>query len=141
MGDSGKRVVVTGLRDLGSALKAADAEASKELGQMMKGIAQGVVADVSHRVPYRSGKAASSYKARGSARGASIAWAGERAPYVPWLDFGGKVGRHKTVSRPFKQGGRFLYPTIADNMHDVEELVAQAIDEITGKYGFKVEGV
>lgn len=139
MADSGRLVAVTGLRDLGKALKALDDGAQKELGLMLKGIATGVAAVVAARVPHLSGRAASSYKARGSARGASIAYAGTRAPYAPWLDFGGKVGRGKSVSRPFIPGGRYLYPAIADNMEDLEELVAQALDDITSRHGFKVE--
>jgi hypothetical protein len=37
------------------------------------------------------------------------------------------------------KGGRYLYPAITDNMHDVEDKVAKAIDAITSRYGFKVE--
>lgn len=140
MGDSGSRVVVSGLSDLGKALKALEDGAQKELGLALKGIAEGVVADVRSRVPHRSGRAAGSYKARGSARGASIAFGGAHAAYVPWLDFGGRVGKKKSVKRPVIKGGRYLYPAIGDNMEDVEQLVADAIDDITTRYGLKVEG-
>jgi hypothetical protein len=138
MGD--QRVVVTGLRDLNKALKAADLEAEKEMKSVLKGIAEGVVSDVRSRVPHRSGKAAASYRPRGGVKGASIAWAGPKAPYAPWIEFGGKVGKGKSVSRPFVKGGRYLYPAINDHMADIEAKVADAIDAITSRYGFKVEG-
>jgi hypothetical protein len=44
------------------------------------------------------------------------------------------------VKRPFIKGGRYLYPAIADNMEDIQEKVAKAIGDITGRYGFKAEG-
>lgn len=140
MADSGKRVTVTGLRDLGKMLKELDSEAKQLMADTLKGIAEGVAADVRSRVPHRTGRLASSYKARGSATGAAIAFGGSKAPYAPWIDFGGKVGRGKSVSRPFVQGGRYLYPAIGDNMEDVVDLVAAAIDDIATRYGFKVEG-
>lgn len=138
MGD--QRVVVTGLRDLNKALKAANAEASDEMKAVLKGIAEGVVTDVRSRVPHRTGKAASSYRPRGGVKGASIAWAGPKAAYAPWIEFGGAVGKGKSVKRPFIKGGRYLYPAINDNMADIEAKVADAIDDITSRYGFKVEG-
>jgi hypothetical protein len=140
MGDSGQRVVVTGLRDLSSALKAAEDGAQKQVASALKEIAEGVAADVRSRVPHKSGRAAASYRARGSVGGAAIAFGGPKAAYVPWLDFGGRVGRDKSVKRPVVKGGRYLYPAIADNMRDIEEKVAQAIEDITARYGFKVEG-
>lgn len=135
-----QRVVVDGLRDLNKALKAANTEASDEMKAVLKGIAEGVVTDVRSRVPRRTGKAAASYRPRGGVKGASIAFAGSKAPYAPWLDFGGTVGKSKSVKRPFIKGGRYLYPAINDNMADIEQKVADAIDDITGRYGFKVEG-
>jgi hypothetical protein len=138
--DAGSRVVVTGLRDLGKALKEAEDGAQKELALALKGIAEGVASDVRSRVPHRTGRAQASYKPRGSARGASIAFGGDKAPYVPWLEFGGRVGKGKSVKRPVIKGGRYLYPAITDNMQDLEQLVADAIDDITSRYGFKVEG-
>lgn len=134
------RIVVDGLRDLGKALKAAEDGATHAMRDAFKEIVQGVITDVRGRVPHDTGKAAASYRARASATGAGIAFGGGKAAYLPWLDFGGRVGRHKSVKRPVIKGGRYLYPAITDNMHDVEEKVAKAIDTITSRYGFKVEG-
>ena len=34
---------------------------------------------------------------------------GNKAPYYPWLDFGGSVGRRRSVRRPFLDKGRYIY--------------------------------
>lgn len=134
-----QRVVVDGLRDLNRALKAADDEAVKAMKAVLKEIAEGVASDARSRVPRRTGKAAASYKPRGGVKGAAVAFGGARAPYAPWLDFGGAVGRKRGVRRPVVQGGRYLYPAIGDNMEDVQEKVAKAISDITSRYGWKVD--
>lgn len=134
------RVIVGGLRDLNKALKAADLDAVDAMKAALKAIAEGVAVDVRSRVPHASGRAAASYKPRGGVKGAAIAYGGGKAPYAPWLDFGGRVGKARSVKRPIVKGGRYLYPAIADNMEDVQAKVAEAISDITGRYGFKVEG-
>lgn len=137
---SDTRVVVGGLRDLNRALKAADTEAIDAMKAALKEIAEGVASDVRSRVPRLSGRMAASYKPRGSVKGAAIAYGGNKAAYAPWIDYGGSVGKKRSVKRPVVKGGRYLYPAIADNMDDIHKRVAEAISDITGRYGFKVEG-
>lgn len=145
MADIGPRVVVTGLRDLNKALKAADTEAADAMKASMKSIAEIVVADVQARVPHLTGAARASYKPRGGVKGAGIAFGSARAPYVAFLEFGNKVGagagvgRGDTVPRPFVKGGRYLYPAIEANMRDIEQKVGDAIDGILATYGYKTE--
>lgn len=134
-----QRVTVTGLRDLSKAFKALDTDAVDAMKAALKAIAEGVAADVRSRVPRRSGRMAGSYVPRGSVKGASIAFAGTRAPYAPWIEFGGSVGKARSVRRPVVKGGRYLYPAIDDNMADVEQKVADAISDLTSKYGFRVD--
>lgn len=138
------RVVVDGLKDLNKALKAADVEAVNAMKSVMKTIADGVVQDVRSRFPRVTGTAANSYKPRGGVKGAGIAFGGPKAAYAPWLDFGGTLkptgGRRNTITRPVIAGGRYLYPAIEDNMENIAAQVADAIDDITRQYGFRVEG-
>lgn len=138
------RIVVDGLRDLNKALKAADTEAISAMKAVMKEIAEGVAGDARSRIPKRSGTAAASYRARGGVKGAAVAFGGPKAAYAPWLDFGGRLrpvgGRHNEQYRPVVREGRYLYPAIRDNMDDVADKVAGAIDDITKRYGFRVEG-
>ncbi len=133
------QVNVTGLRELNRGLKAYD-QAPQEMRDVMKGIAEGVAQDVRHRVPRRSGKMAASYKARGGVKGASIAYGGNKAPYAPWIEFGGRVGSKLTTKRPVIRGGRYLYPTIAKNLEDVQAKTAAALNRITAKYGMRIDG-
>lgn len=133
------QVNVTGLRDLGKALAALETQAPQPLREVMKDIANDVVQDAARRVPHKSGRAASSYKARGGVKGASIAFGGSRAEYAPWLDFGGRVGRNKSVNRKFIKGGRYLYPAIGDNLEHVQARVVAAINDLTRKYGIKAD--
>ena len=93
-------------------------------------IADDVVTTVRGRVPHRTGAARSSYMVTMGSTGAEIAFGGERAPYVPWLEFGGKAGR-SGASRPYVPGGRYLYPTIRRVAEDWEEEILRAIDGLS----------
>lgn len=114
-------------------LRAALREVSDEIAGVvhaeLEEIARGVAADAARRVPRRSGAAQASYRARGSA-----VTFGEGVPYVPWLEFGGKVGRGGSVKRPYVRGGRYMYPAINAGMADIEARVDALIGEITGGY-------
>lgn len=96
----------------------------------LEDIARGVAADASRLVPHRSGRAAASYRARGSA----VEFGGEAAPYVPWLEFGGKVGRKDSVARPFVKRGRYLYPVMARDLADIEKRVDALIGQAAAGY-------
>ena len=141
-------VKVTGLRELSGAFRKLDAEAGKELKGSFLRVAQHVVGVAQQRMPISSGRAAGSVKARASTRGASIAFGGTAAPYMPWLDFGGSVGRgHRpgvadsgSVKRRFIKGGRYIYPAIAEAKPQTEAAVDAAIKHAAFSAGFDVEG-
>lgn len=90
------------------------------------------------RVPSRSGRARASLKVRSSQTEARIAAGGARAPYYPWLDFGGAVGRGKSVKRPFYTEGRYIYPGLRQNRDEITQAMADAIDELLRGAGFEV---
>lgn len=68
------------------------------------------------RVPQRSGDAAASVRASSTARSVFINAGGSKAPYFPWLDFGGTLRptgrRYNTITRARIQRGRYVYPGI-----------------------------
>lgn len=109
--------------------KAALRHVSDDIGDLMlselEDIARGVAQDASRLVPRRSGAAAASYRPQGPA----VTFGGPQAPYVPWLEFGGKVGRSKSVSRPYVKRGRYLYPVIARDLADIEKRVDALIEQ------------
>lgn len=58
----------------------------------------------------RTGRAAGSLKLRGD----RVEGGGSRAPYYGWLDFGGRAGRRKSISRPYRTRGRYIYRSFFD---------------------------
>ena len=61
-------------------------------------------------------------------------------PYYPWLDFGGRVGKGKSVRRPFNKGGRYIYPGYAKNRPEVEERLLAALLQVCQQAGVEVTG-
>lgn len=130
-------IEVNGLRDLQSALRKIDKELPRELAAGLAEAAK-IVADAARgKVPQRTGRAAASIKVRKQQRAASIAMGGAKASYMPWLDFGGKVGRNRSVHRPFIPGGRYVYPTLSDKNEEVVDKIDEVIERLAGRAGFK----
>ncbi len=101
---------VTGLKEFRRALKTVDGELPKVLRVAMNKAADLVVQEARPGVPKSTGKAAASIKPRSTATSVRVSAGGARAPYYPWLDYGGRVGRRKATVRPFSPDGRYLYP-------------------------------
>jgi hypothetical protein len=145
-------VKVRGIRELSRAFKDVDAALPRDLKTSFLRVAQRVVGLAQQRMPYKSGKAAGSVKARASSRGASIAFGGTAAPYMPWLDFGGSVGRgHKkgvawsgSVKREWRGipggSGRYIYPAISEARPETEAAVDAAVKHAAFHAGFDVGG-
>ena len=129
---SGRGSVISAaqLAELTAALRDLDDDIGDLAMSLLEDISRDIAADVRARVPYRTGRARQSYKVTGH----SITFGGEQAPYVPWLEFGGKVGRKKTTKRPYIRKGRYLYPAIAENLDDIEKRVDDLISQITGGF-------
>jgi len=102
-------VEIEGLRELSRALKVADNELAKELRKAMNVAAQLVIDDARPKVPTRSGRAAGSLRVASTRTLVRVSGGSSRAPYYPWLDFGGSVGRNNSVVRQFRKRGRYLY--------------------------------
>ena len=149
MADKSAQVEVRGIRELASAFKQVDAALAGELKSRFLAVAQHVVDIARGKVPSRSGRAAASIKARGRASGASIAFGGTAAPYYPWLDFGGSVGRgHKpgvawsgAIKRDWNVPGRYVYPAISEARPDTERAVELAVKEAAEGAGFETRGL
>src|SRR5262245_31891611 len=78
-------------------------------------------------IPNRSGRAARSLKARSTQNAVRISAGGNRAPYYPWLDFGGHVGRGKSVKRTFLKDGRYIYAGYFAKKNQFAELLEKAL--------------
>src|SRR4051794_11989815 len=96
MAFNAETIKVEGLKEFQRVLKKVDGDLPKALRMAFNKTAQLVVDDAKPRVPVRSGKAASTVKARSTQASARVVSGGDKAPYFPWLDFGGTVGKgHK----------------------------------------------
>lgn len=147
MADSSVRVEVRGLRELQGAFKAVDSDIPKSLRIAMKAIADHVVGEAQQKMPFISGEAAHSLKPRATQRGAGIAYPGggpgsgkDKGAYYPWLDFGGRTGRKRSITREVIKGGRFLYPAIAESKQYIEDHVNEAVEDAAKRAGFEVRG-
>jgi hypothetical protein len=98
---------IEGLREFQRGLKAIDKDLATVLRVAFNDAADIVVADARPRVPSRTGRAKGTVKARSTQTAARVVGGGNRAPYYPWLDFGGRLPRG--ASRPFLKEGRYIY--------------------------------
>lgn len=103
-------IKIEGLREFTRGLKDMDRDLPKALRLAFNTAADVIVSDARTHVPSRSGRARSSVVARSTQTKARVEGGGRRAPYYPWLDFGGSVGRNHSVKRPFLgREGRYIY--------------------------------
>lgn len=137
--DDGK-IKVVGIPQLQKALRDIDKDLPKELAEGLAEAAEIVRGAAAVKVPRRSGAAAESIKVKKQQRSASLAVGGNAAPYFPWLDFGGKVGRNKSVTRYFLKGGRYVYPALKEKDKQVRAKVDEVLERMAKKAGFEQEG-
>lgn len=128
---------VEGLREVQAALKHLDGQSQKALRVALNNAVEVVAQDARRRMPYRTGKARSTVKASSSQREARVSEGSRRVPYVAWLDYGGRVGRNRSVVRPFRPGGRVLYPAYGAHRDDVLDLLTQEIIEVARQAGLE----
>jgi hypothetical protein len=137
---------ISGLREFNKALKEIDSKLPSATRVALNTAAQIVVDVVKPKVPIGPGKgghAASSIKAKSTRTGARVAGGGNKYPYYPWLDFGGRVGRHKSIKRPFYKRGRYIWAAFEDNADKVEAQLVQALAQVAKDAGLNpshVEG-
>lgn len=131
-------ITINGIRELQGALKNAESATPKMLRLALNDVA-GVVLDYARPlVPTRSGAAKGSMRARSTQREARISAGGNRAPWYPWLDFGGRVGRDNSVDRPFYKEGRYIYPTLRKRHDQILEVAGTALAGLIRDAGLEV---
>lgn len=131
-------VEVTGLKEFRAQLKQMDAGLPKLIRVALNQASELVISYARPKIPRRSGRAAASLKVRSNQQQARIAAGGQRAPYYPWLDFGGKVGRGKSVDRPFYTEGRYIYPGLRANREEITTTMSTALTQLAHDAGLEV---
>lgn len=128
-------VKVKGLAEFTRNLKLLDRDLPKAVRVAFNDAADVIVDDAKPRVPRRSGRAAGSIRARSTRTKARITGGGARAPYYPWLDFGGRVGRRKSVKRPVLADGRYIYNAYFRRKGEFKEAMEDALLDVVRKAG------
>lgn len=131
-------VKVHGLREFARELRKMDSDLPKALRLAMNESADVVVDEARPRVPVRSGRARKTVKPRSTRTLVRVVGGGKRAPYYPWLDFGGRVGRGLSVRRPFIKEGRYIYAAYYDKSEKFVEVMQQAIIRVAEQAGVEV---
>lgn len=124
---SGYRVEVEGLAEFRRALRRVSSDAAKTLRVALNSVADLIITEARQEIPRRTGAAAASLKAASTGTTIRIRVGGRKAPYYPWLDFGGKTGKSKSVVRRFYSEGRYLYPTLRRERDRFDERLETAL--------------
>lgn len=133
---------ITGLREFTKNLKTMDSELPKAVRIANNAAADIVTAYAKPRVPFgpnRGGHAARSIKAKSTRTAVRVSGGGKKHPYYAWLDFGGKVGVNRSISRRFIKEGRYLYPGFTNNREQVQTELAAALVAIAEGAGIGVD--
>jgi hypothetical protein len=128
-------VAIEGFREFRAALRAIGREAPRALRVAGNEAADLVVTRARSSMPSRSGKARASVKAKSTQTAVKIASGGNRAPYVPWLDYGGAVGRNDTARRPFIADGRYVYPAYRESKDEFEKILQRVLQRVADEAG------
>lgn len=132
-------IKVDGLAAFVRNLRKIDADLPKTLRVAFNAAAQIVVDYARPRVPSRSGRARSTIRARSTRTAVRVSGGGNKAPYYPWLDFGGRVGRRKAVKRPFIGDGRYIYGGLHDKRDEIHQAVVDALLDAARAAGVEVD--
>lgn len=142
---------VEGLNDLAKRLKGLDPEFHKALRPALNDAAEIVVKIARPLVPVRTGKGRKSIKVSSTSKEARVAEGGTSAPYMPWLDYGGTVGRGRvgksgnagfvagSTKRPFIKEGRYVYPAYRSQRHNIVRLLDKRLNAVVEAAGLKVD--
>ncbi len=132
------RIEVAGLREFQRSLRQMDADLPKQIRVVLNASGEIVIKYARPKIPSKSGAARASMKLRSSQREARLAAGGRRAPYYPWLDFGGAVGPNDSVTRPFITIGRYVYPTLKDHNAEIQDAMAEGLQRLATGAGLEM---
>jgi hypothetical protein len=133
-------IKVEGLAEFNRNLKKLDSDLPKALRVALNEAAGVVVGYARPRVAKRSGRAAASVKARSTRTAVRVVAGGARVSYYPWLDFGGRVGKGRSVSRPFLKEGRYIYAGYFKSRAsgEFQEVLTAALLRVAAQAGVEV---
>jgi len=133
------KVEVGGLAKLNRALRGIDKEAPKQLRLVFNSAADLLVDEAGPTIPSVTGAARRSLVARSTRTSARVAVGGRKAPWFPWLDFGGQ-GRiaGRPAARPFLREGRYVYPALRRIRPEIEAELQQGLEAVIANVGLEM---
>jgi len=134
------KIEVQGLAQINRGLRAIDKDAPKQLRLALNSAADLLVKHVRPKIPEETGAARRSVVARSTRTSARVAVGGKKAPYFPYLDFGGQ-GRIKgrPPKREFIREGRYVYPTLREIRPQLEQQLQVAISAVVRDAGLDMD--
>lgn len=132
---------IEGLREFTRNLRQLDSDLPKALRVAFNQAADVVVQDAKPRVPRKTGKAQASIKARSTRAAVRVVAGGRTAPWYPWLDFGGRVGKNRSIKRPFLKDGRYLYESYfgLKKSGEFERVLTKALLDVAAQAGVVID--
>jgi hypothetical protein len=131
-------IKVKGLAEFNRNLRKLSADLPKELRLVLNEGANVIVDWAKPKIPSDSGAARATLKAKSTRTEARVQGGSTRVPYYPWLDFGGKVGRNRSIARPFYSDGRYIYAGLAATRDDVLETLTDGVVRLVEGAGLDV---
>jgi hypothetical protein len=115
---------------LNRSLRKLDKDAPKQLRLVGNKAALLIVNVAKPKVPIgpaAGGHASTSIKAASTRTAARVSAGSKRFPYMPWLDFGGRVGRNKATVRKFLKSGRYIWKAYDDQRGAIVETLEDGL--------------
>jgi hypothetical protein len=118
-----------------------DSDLPKTVRVALNEAANSVVDEAKPRVPKRRGRARASVKAKSTRTLVRVSGGGPKAPYYPWLDFGGRVGRNRSIRRDYKPKGRYIYKAYfrQRDSGEFQEILSDALGDVARRAGLRLD--
>jgi hypothetical protein len=126
---------ISGLAEFQKALRNAGDGLQKQLRLVFNDAADIVVPRARPRLPRRTGALQASLRASSGQRDARVTLGKAKTPYAGFIEFGGRVGRNKSVRRPFIVGGRTIYPAVRSEEAQIAEAMAKGLNRLADEAG------
>jgi hypothetical protein len=132
-------IKIDGLAEFSRNLKKLDNDLPKALRIANNEAANLIVDYARPRVPKDSGRAAKTVKAKSTRTEGRVSGGSAKYPYYPWLDFGGRVGKNRSVKRPYLSSGRYMYAGLSSQFGEIMEVLNKALIDVARQAGVEVE--
>jgi hypothetical protein len=126
------------MKEFVAAAKRADRSMGPAMRRLLNNAVGYIVTYAKPKIPHKTGRAARSVKARSTQTRGRVVEGGRTAPHTPWLDFGGRVGPSRSISRPFQKRGRYIYPGLDAHEADIKADISSAISQVAEDAGMVV---